>query len=74
MRTFVVIASAGRQLLKRVRPPGDLIDPPAADVSGCRDTRFRVLVADGVRGLPEQIAAWRRTLYVCCWRVRLGDA
>ena len=28
-----------------------------------------------VRGWPEQIAAWCRTLYVCCWaRVRLGDA
>jgi hypothetical protein len=67
MRAFVVIAGAGRQLLKLFRPPGDLSDPPAADVSGRRDTRFRVLVTDGVRGLPEQIAAWCRTLYVCCW-------
>ena len=64
MRAFVVIASAGRQLLERVRAQGDLIDPPAADVSGCRDTRWLVWLA-GCQGLPEQIAALCRTSIVC---------
>ena len=47
---LLVIASAGRQLLERVRASGDLIDRPASDASGCRDTRpLSLLLAGGVR-------------------------
>ena len=38
--------------------------PPAADVSGCWDTRWLDLLA-GCQGLPEQIAALRRASIVC---------
>jgi hypothetical protein len=59
MWAFVVIANAARQLLKRVRDPGGLIDPPAADVSGRRDTRLRVLLAavSGIAGADRRVVS-----------------